>query len=99
VWRFTRTTGEVATVTPTGPLRVTNVEALLPSLLDGVAIGELPEFIAADYLRDGRLVPLLPDWNMALGGLYFVTPSARPRSARVEALARFLVDRLASDKS
>jgi DNA-binding transcriptional LysR family regulator len=59
-----------------------------------VAIGELPEFIAAQYLRSGELEALLPDWQMALGGLYFVTPTARARSAKVEALSRFLVDAL-----
>jgi DNA-binding transcriptional LysR family regulator len=58
------------------------------------ATGELPEFIAAQYLRSGELEALLPDWQMALGGLYFVTPTARARSAKVEALSRFLVDAL-----
>ena len=31
---------------------------------------------------------------MPLGGLYFVTPSARSRPAKVEALGRFLGERL-----
>jgi DNA-binding transcriptional LysR family regulator len=94
IWRFSSATGEEAVVTPVGPLGVTNVDAALPSLLAGVAIGELPEFIAAQYLRSGELEALLPDWQMALGGLYFVTPTARARSAKVEALSRFLVDAL-----
>jgi hypothetical protein len=37
---------------------------------------------------------LLPDWSMPLGGLYFVTPTARARSAKVEALSSFLTQRL-----
>ncbi|HSZ52987.1 MAG TPA: LysR family transcriptional regulator [Caulobacteraceae bacterium] len=94
VWRFSSATGEEAVATPVGPLRVTNVDAALPSLLAGVAIGELPEFIAAKYLRSGELEALLPNWQMALGGLYFVTPTARARSAKVDALSRFLVDAL-----
>jgi DNA-binding transcriptional LysR family regulator len=94
VWRFTNKAGDDATVTPAGPLRVTNVEALIPTLLAGLAIAELPEFIAFDLLRTGAVEALLPDWSMALGGLYFVTPTARARSAKVEALSEFLTERL-----
>jgi DNA-binding transcriptional LysR family regulator len=94
VWRFTNAAGDNATVTPVGPLRVTNVDALIPTLLAGLAIAELPEFVAFDLLRTGQVKGLLPDWSIALGGLYFVTPTARARSAKVEALSSFLTERL-----
>ena len=93
-WHFTNADGEEASIKPEGPLRVTNADALLPTVLAGLAICELPEFIAAEYLRDGRLVRLLDGWTSPPGGLYFVTPSARARPAKVEALARFLGERL-----
>ena len=94
VWRLTNKEGGSATVSPVGPLRVTNVDALLPMLLAGLAIAELPEFVAFDLLRTGQVEALLPDWSMTLGGLYFVTPTARARSAKVEALSSFLTERL-----
>lgn len=94
VWRFTNKAGDEATVTPVGPLRVTNVDALIPTLVAGLAIAELPEFIAFDLLRTGQVEALLPDWSMATGGVYFVTPTARARSAKVEALSSFLMERL-----
>ncbi|HWL83003.1 MAG TPA: LysR substrate-binding domain-containing protein [Roseomonas sp.] len=94
VWRFAGPAGETVTVTPSGPLRVTNVDALLPTLLAGIGIAELPEFIAAEYLADGRLEALLPEWRIAPGGLYFVTPTTRNRPAKVEALGSFLAARL-----
>jgi DNA-binding transcriptional LysR family regulator len=94
VWRFTNQAGDTAAVTPVGPLRVTNVDALIPTLLAGLAIAELPEFIAFDLLRTGQVEALLPGWSMTLGGLYFVTPTARARSAKVEALSSFLTERL-----
>ncbi|MDN4053630.1 LysR family transcriptional regulator [Massilia sp. YIM B02763] len=96
VWRFTDAAGEEVDIRPAGPLRVTNSDALLPTVLAGLAIAEFPEFIAADYVRDGRLVPILQDWAMARGGLYFVTPSARTRPAKVEALSEFFVRHLGS---
>jgi DNA-binding transcriptional LysR family regulator len=95
VWRFThRTTGEECRITPTGPLRGTSVEALLPTVLEGLAITELPEFVATQYLREKQLEPLLGDWRMPEGGLYFVTPTARSRPAKVSVLADFLIAQL-----
>ena len=94
VWRFTNKAGDNATVTPVGPLRVTNVDALIPTLLAGLPIAELPEFVAFNLLRTGQVEALFPDWTMTLGGLYFVTPTARARSAKVEALSSFLTVRL-----
>jgi DNA-binding transcriptional LysR family regulator len=96
VWRFTNDAGEEVSIKPTGPLRVTNADALMPTVLEGLAIAEFPEFICADQVRDGRLVPILTDWTLPRGGLYFVTPSARTRPAKVEALSEFFVRHLSS---
>ncbi|SFU61428.1 DNA-binding transcriptional regulator, LysR family [Methylobacterium sp. 174MFSha1.1] len=94
IWHFTGPEGEQASVVPAGPLRVTNADALLPVLLDGLGVAELPDFIAAEYLADGRLEALLPGWHLPGGALSFVTPSAEARPAKVEALAEFFAARL-----
>lgn len=95
VWRFThRKTGKECSITPAGPLRGTSVEALLPTVLDGLAIAELPEFIATQYFPAKALEPILTDWRLPEGGLYFVTPTARSRPAKVSALADFLIAKL-----
>ncbi|GJD52955.1 HTH-type transcriptional regulator DmlR [Methylobacterium crusticola] len=95
IWRFRNGAGDEVSVTPSGPLRVTNVDALLPTVLEGLGIAELPSFVADALLADGRLEALLPDWQLPAGGLYFVTPTARVRPAKVEALGDFLAARLA----
>jgi DNA-binding transcriptional LysR family regulator len=92
VWRFThQKTGEECLITPTGLLRGTSAEALLPTALEGLAIAELPEFIATQYFPDKQLEPILIDWRLPEGGLFFVTPTARARPAKVSALADFLI--------
>jgi DNA-binding transcriptional LysR family regulator len=96
IWRFINDAGKEVVITPTGRLRVTNVDALVPTVLAGLAIAELPEFIASEYLRDGQLEAILPDWTLPKGGLYFVTPSARARPAKVEALANFMAKHLSN---
>lgn len=95
VWRFRNEAGEEEAVTPEGPLRVTNADALIPTIMEGLAIAELPEFAVSDYLAAGRLKAILTDWTLPRGGLYFVTPTARARPAKVEALAGFMAERLA----
>ncbi|WP_110971584.1 LysR family transcriptional regulator [Pseudomonas huaxiensis] len=96
VWRFTHTDGTEQDVVPNGPLRVTNSDALVAPLLAGLGIAELPEFIAAEYLADGRLEQVLPHWSMTQGGLHFVTPSARTRPRKVQALAEFFSEHLSN---
>src|SRR6201988_2945903 len=92
IWRFThRKTGEECPITPTGPLRGTSVEALLPTGLEGLAITELTEFIATQYFPNKTLEPILTNWPLPGGGLYFGTPTARARPAKVSALADFLI--------
>lgn len=94
VWRFVDGAGNEQVVKPAGRLRVTNVDALIPTVLAGLAVAELPDFIAAEYLLDGRLESILEDWTLPKGGLYFVIPSGRARAAKVEALKDFLHARL-----
>lgn len=95
VWRFTHLkSGEECAITPTGQLRGTSVEALLPTVLEGLAITELPEFVATQYFSNKQLEPILTDWSLPEGGLYFVTPTARARPAKVSALADFLIAEL-----
>ncbi|MGO4352091.1 LysR family transcriptional regulator [Rhizobium sp. RAF36] len=96
VWRLKNRQGDEEYVTPSGPLRATNSEALVPLALRGLGICELPEFLASEYLADGRLKAILQDWTLPSGALYFVTPSARARPAKIEALSEFMIARLSN---
>jgi hypothetical protein len=90
--------GDKCTITPKGPLRGTSVDALLPTVLEGLAITELPEFTATQYFLEKKLGPILTDWSLPEGGLYFVTPTARARPAKVSALAEFLITELSDTR-
>jgi DNA-binding transcriptional LysR family regulator len=95
VWHFAKD-GKSASVRPSGPLRVNNGDAMMPALIGGTGLGILPEFILRDALAAGRLERLLPDWSLPAGGVYWVTPPGGPRPKRVEVLADFLVEKLAT---
>jgi DNA-binding transcriptional LysR family regulator len=89
-WRFTHKNGKSTTVRPSGPLRVNNGEAMLPTLIAGVGLGILPEFILRQALNDGGLERLLEDWSLPTGAVYWVTPPGGLRPKRVEVLGEFV---------
>jgi DNA-binding transcriptional LysR family regulator len=98
VWHYTNASGEQASVRPAGQLRVNNGEAIMPALLAGLGIADLPDFIVGDAIASGELEVILKDWKQPEGAVHLVTPPGGPRPARVEVLAEFLAKRLAMGK-
>jgi DNA-binding transcriptional LysR family regulator len=98
VWHYTNAAGEQVSVRPAGPLRVNNGEALMPALLAGLGIADLPDFIVGDALASGEVEIILKDWKQTEGSVHLVTPPGGPRPARVEVLADFLAKHLAKSR-
>jgi DNA-binding transcriptional LysR family regulator len=98
VWHYTNAAGEQASVRPGGPLRVNNGEALMPALIAGLGIADLPEFIAGDAVASGELEVILKGWKQSEGSVHLVMPPGGPRPARVEVLAEFLAKHFAKGK-
>lgn len=93
-WHYTNAAGEEASVRPSGQLRVNNGEALLDSLVAGLGIADLPEFIIGEALASGKVETILNDWRQLEGSVHLVMPPGGPRPARVEVLADFLAKHL-----
>jgi DNA-binding transcriptional LysR family regulator len=90
VWRYTNAAGEEASVRPAGQLRVNNGEAVLPALVAGLGIADLPDFIIGDAIASGEVEVILKGWKQIEGAVHLVMPPGGPRPARVEVLAEFL---------
>jgi DNA-binding transcriptional LysR family regulator len=98
VWHYTNAKGEQASVRPAGPLRVNNGEALMPTVLAGLGIADLPDFIVAAAIAAGEVEVILKDWKQTEGAVHLVMPPGGPRPARVEVLADFLTRHFAKGK-
>jgi DNA-binding transcriptional LysR family regulator len=98
VWHYTNASGEQASVRPSGQLRANNGEAVMPALLAGLGIADLPDFIVGDAIASGELEVILKGWTQPEGAVHLVTPPGGPRPARVEVLADFLAKQLAMGK-
>jgi DNA-binding transcriptional LysR family regulator len=98
IWHYTNVAGEQASVRPAGLLRVNNGEALMPSLLAGLGIADLPDFIVGDAIASGEVEVILKGWKQPEGAVHLVTPAGGPRPARVEVLADFLTAKFTKGK-
>lgn len=95
-WRFVNAAGEVETVTPSGPLRANNADALTPMLLAGQGIAVQPEFMVWQDLAAGRLERALSGWSMPDVDLSILLPPGGLKPARVTVVVDFLAARLAA---
>ena len=96
VWRFVHVGGDAAAVTPRGPLRANNADALAPALLAGLGLAVQPEFTVWEDMAAGRLEQVLTEWSLPPIALHMVTPPGGLRPARVGVLIDFLIKRLAA---
>jgi DNA-binding transcriptional LysR family regulator len=98
VWHYTNAAGEQASVRPAGQLRVNNGEALIPALVAGLGIADLPDFIVGDAIASGQVEIILKGWKQAEGAVHLVMPPGGPRPMRVEVLSDFLAKHFAKWK-
>jgi DNA-binding transcriptional LysR family regulator len=91
VWNYTNAAGEQASVRPAGQLRVNNGEAVLPAVIAGLGIADLPDFIVGDAIASGEVEVILKGWKQPEAAVHLVMPPGGPRPARVEVLSEFLV--------
>jgi DNA-binding transcriptional LysR family regulator len=62
---------------PPGRLSASSPDMIQQLLLDGAGIGALPCRFAAEDLRSGRLLPILPEWSLPTVPAWAVTPMRR----------------------
>jgi len=67
------------------------IELLLAAALAGMGIAGLPSFVAAQALREGRLVRVLPQWQGTALSLYAAMPARKLTPARTRSFVDFLV--------
>jgi DNA-binding transcriptional LysR family regulator len=95
-WRFFEH-GRSTSVEVPSAIHVNNADAVLKLAIAGAGIARLNEFIVAEALRAGQLVPVLRDFHCAEPeAMLALFPAMRQRLPRVAAMLDFLADRFAS---
>lgn len=94
-WRFLGPDGRAFGVRVDGPLRANNGDALRHAAAAGLGVLYAPDFLVAELLGSGGLVPVLADWRTPELLIQAVYPPGRPLGAKVRVFIDFLVERLA----
>ncbi|SHI58814.1 DNA-binding transcriptional regulator, LysR family [Malonomonas rubra DSM 5091] len=92
VWKFSSSgTSEGIRINPR--LRVNNGDTCRAIALQGLGITVQPSFIVQEDLMQGRLVEILPEWQVEERGIYAVYPTRQHLSGKVRALVDYLADK------
>lgn len=67
--------------------------AVREAVCQGAGLSVLPDYAVAGDLAAGRLIQVLPQWQLPSGGIHAVFPAARFRPAKVRAFVDLLADR------
>ena len=92
VWKLTAPSGEKRHIRSAGWLTVNDGQSLLNAALGGLGIAFLPDFLYADAMREGRLVPAIENMAPESLGIYAVYPPGRYTQPKVRAFIDFLVE-------
>ncbi|MEQ1964278.1 LysR family transcriptional regulator [Xenorhabdus khoisanae] len=74
--------------------RINNSVALMSSALAGAGIAYLPDYVAHEAVAEGKLIRLLPEWNMDIYQAWILFKSESTLSSRVQQFALSLQNKL-----
>ena len=83
-------------VSTKGRYRVNSSLALRQCFLEGIGLGSAPAWLVQDLIDAGKLIHLLPKWEMAPQPVHLVYPSRRYLPLRTRAFLQFMTDRIPS---
>lgn len=91
-WHFERS-GKAMKVKVSGPICANSGEFLRDAAIKGKGITQLPDFIIADALADGKLVKVLTDYKLPKLELMMIYPPHRHISLRLKKLIDFMYEK------
>jgi DNA-binding transcriptional LysR family regulator len=89
-WQFAREGETPCSVTFTASVSLDATQAVKEAVRQGLGLSVLPDFALADELGEGRLVHVLPEWELPRSVMHAVFPFARYRPAKVRAFVELL---------
>ena len=95
-WEFKDAAGSRRMVV-TAHHQVNNSEVLCELLAQGAGVGRVPTYVAASWIRAGRLIPLFPHFEMPTRPLNIVMPGRERIPAKVELFRDYLIDTLGGE--
>ena len=90
-WRF-MDGDKMISVHPQGRFKADNGTALAAAAVAGLGIAALPDFLVADHVASGALVPVMTRYPPPEAGLYVVRPPGQHPARKIRALTELLIE-------
>jgi len=94
---FTSDTGEEISISRCSNFSVNSADALWYFVNQNLGLAILPEPLVREHIKAGKLVHVLPEWQVKPLGYYAVWPDTSRRNNLTLLFVRFLADRFCSD--
>ncbi|MBB5861430.1 LysR family transcriptional regulator [Xanthomonas arboricola] len=91
-WQFAHATHAPQSVDVQPGIFLDATLAVREAVCQGAGISVLPDYVVADDLAAGRLLHVLPQWQLPSGGIHTVFPATRFRPAKVRAFVDLLLE-------
>ncbi|WP_264312520.1 LysR family transcriptional regulator [Pseudomonas putida] len=93
-WQLYGPSGPVKVPLAQTPLRVDSEDAMRSAIVAGLGIGLLPAYAAAEGLRNGSLLQVLPSYHAGPGAIYAIYPSRQQTDVRTSTWIHHLMDHM-----
>lgn len=90
-WRF-MDGDKMISVHPQGRFKADNGTALAAAAVAGLGIAALPDFLIANHVASGALVPVMTRYPPPEAGLYVVRPPGQHPARKIRALTELLIE-------
>ncbi|CAH7325563.1 LysR family transcriptional regulator [Vibrio chagasii] len=97
-WELQLGDGESELIQLPSQLRVNTITACLTACVDGLGLAVLPEFICREHFKTGRLVKLLPDYDMPQVSVSLVYADRQLMPKRKKVFIDYLLTAFQSEK-
>ena len=97
IWQLIGPNGEVQQFESQPRYVADDLLTLKFAAMRGVGVGALPGYMCSDEMRDGLLVPVLPEWSMPAGIFHAVFPSRRGLIPAVRTFLDFLGETIVAE--
>ncbi len=81
---------KVETISVKGNIKTNNAEAVRTLLLAGSGVSVLSHFMVADDIQEGRLVELLPNYDLGSAGVYLVYQEKQYKQLKIQLFNDFI---------
>lgn len=92
-WHFTLNGSDQQIVNVQPSIFINNTLAVREAVREGAGISVLPDYVVSDDLISGRLIQVLPEWELPSGEIHAVFPASRFRPTKVRSFLNILMEK------